>query len=331
MWHLDNRTPYAADYTWGRDKEGVHEWIVAVKATYHIQPDGALILAEEQLPPLLAPEYHGEPGASSLRYDADLISPKPATDIVLVGSAHAPGGRPSTEFWVALRIGRQSKQLRVVGDRFWRQGIFGLTATSPRPVAQVPLVYERAYGGFDQSDPDPTRQRMDARNPVGCGLVVEEGRPLPNFEPADGNLEKAGPAGFGPLDSFWSPRRELGGTYDERWQAGRYPLLPSDWDPRTLQCAPLDQQVNRPLRGEVIELTNLTPSGYLRFSLPALSLRLRTRLDGHTHEHRGELATVVLEPDVPRVSLVYQSTLKVRNNGDYLDETIITEKKPIQW
>lgn len=51
MWHLDNRTPYAADYTWGRDKEGVHEWIVAVKATYHIQPDGALILAEEQLPP----------------------------------------------------------------------------------------------------------------------------------------------------------------------------------------------------------------------------------------------------------------------------------------
>jgi hypothetical protein len=46
MWALDNRTPYKAGSTWGRDKDGVHEWIVAVKGTFDIRPDGSLVLSE---------------------------------------------------------------------------------------------------------------------------------------------------------------------------------------------------------------------------------------------------------------------------------------------
>ena len=33
MWALKNHTPYAAATGWGRDRNGVHEWLVAVKAT----------------------------------------------------------------------------------------------------------------------------------------------------------------------------------------------------------------------------------------------------------------------------------------------------------
>ena len=36
---------------------------------------------------------------------------------------------------------------------------------------------------------------------------------------------------------------------------------------------------------------------------------------------------MIIEPDHPRVILVWQSTLAVRNDGDYLDETIVTEKE----
>ena len=90
MWAVTNHTPYKVGRAWGRDKDGVHEWIVAVKGTFDIKPDGSLKLADEQLEPLLLPEYNGEAGVSSLRYDADLVAPKPTTDVVLNGTAYAP-------------------------------------------------------------------------------------------------------------------------------------------------------------------------------------------------------------------------------------------------
>ena len=36
MWAVDNRTPYGVGRVWGRNKDGIHEWIVAVKATFDI-------------------------------------------------------------------------------------------------------------------------------------------------------------------------------------------------------------------------------------------------------------------------------------------------------
>lgn len=67
MWTLLNRTPYAVDRTWVRDKEGNHVWVVALKATFDLDNTGQLRLAAEQEPPLLAPVYTGEPGHSSTR------------------------------------------------------------------------------------------------------------------------------------------------------------------------------------------------------------------------------------------------------------------------
>jgi hypothetical protein len=140
-------------------------------------------------------------------------------------------------------------------------------------------------------------------------------------------LEKAGPAGFGAIDSFWSPRRELGGTYDKNWEENRRPLLPEDWDPISLQCSPDDQRPKKHLRGgEPVELLGLTPSGVLRFSLPKVYLTFSTRIDDRVEEHRSRLATVIIEPDHPRVIMVWQSVLLCPTNGDYLDETIVREK-----
>jgi hypothetical protein len=246
MWSITNHTPFKAGKTWGRDKEGVHEWIVAVKGTYDILPDGSVKLSDEQLDPLLAPEYNGEDGLSSLRYEADLVAPKPTTDVLINGTAYAPKARPSTDFIVEARIGRIKKAIRVKGNRVWYEGLFGPAASSAQPITELPIIYERAYGGYDQTDPDPKKQRMDPRNPVGCGVVARsshrEGQALPNFEYPKGSLEKSGPAGFGAIDSFWSPRRELSGTYDKAWEQSRRPLLPEDWDPHSLLCSPVDQR-----------------------------------------------------------------------------------------
>jgi len=330
MWALDNRTPYKAESSWGRDKDGVHEWIVAVKGTFDIKSDGSLKLADEQLDPLLMAEYNGDPGVSSLRYDADLVALKPTTDVVLNSTAYAPKGRPSTDFLVSARIGPIHKVIRVIGNRTWKQGLFGSKPSAAEPITELPIIYECAYGGYDQTDPDPKNQSLDTRNPVGCGVAAKSyhriDQPAPNFEYPDGNLEKAGPAGFGALDSFWSPRRELTGTYDKAWEESRRPLLPEDWDPRSLLCSPVDQRPDTYLRGgEFVELTNLTPAGLLRFALPKAYLTFSTHFGRRIEEHSSRLSTVIIEPDHPRVIMVWLSSLLCRKDGDYLEETIVRE------
>lgn len=334
MWSITNYTPYKAGKTWGRDKEGVHEWIVAVKATYDIKPDGSVMLAEEQLEPLLAPEYNGEDGVSSLRYEADLVALKPTTDVLINGTAYAPNGKPSTNFIVGARIGRIQKAIRVRGNRVWYEGAFGPASSSAQPITELPIIYERAYGGFDQTDPDPKNQQMDSRNPVGCGVVAQAdsrlGQPVPNFEYLNGNLEKDGPAGFGAIDSYWSPRRELTGTYDAAWQQNRLPLLPKDWDPRSLLCSPVDQRPQSYLvGGEIVELTNLTPGGKLIFALPKVHLSFRTLIDTRKEEHRSRLSSVIIEPDHPRVIMVWLTSLACHKDADYLEKTIVREERHI--
>lgn len=331
MWALNNKTPYAAERTWGRDINGLHQWIIAVKATYNIQKDGNITLADEQDEPLFAPEYFGEPGLSSLQYDADLISTKPTTDIILNATAYAPRGKPSNEFAVAMKVNGLQKQLKVMGERYWQNGIMGLKASKSRPVTAVPIRYEKAYGGWDRSNPDPAKQTWDPRNPVGSSFVKNElqlGQAIHQFEYPSGSPHKTGPAGFGAIDSFWSPRRELVGTYDEKWQQNRHPLLPLDWQPQSLQCAPKDQQTAKPLRGgEQVVLTNLTPEGRLSFLLPRVYLAFTTHIDGRVEEHRSQLTSIIIEPDQLSLKMVWTTVLLCKNEGDYLDQTIIREKR----
>jgi hypothetical protein len=330
MWDVDNQTPYSADSIWDRSKEGVPEWIVAVKGTFEVRADGEAVVAEEQLEPLVAAEYNGDGGVSSLRYDADLVGAKPTTDIVVNGTAYSPGGRPSVDFPIELRVGPLRKVLRVKGDRWWQGD--GERSSAPEPVSQVPIVYELAYGGYDHVDPDPKNHALDARNPVGCGRVADSrrrvGTKLPNFEYPDGKIEEAGPAGFGAIDAFWSPRREYLGTYDGDWERDRKPLLPEDWDPRSRLCSPPDQQPPSHLHGgEVVELINLTPGGHWTFRLPRVHLRFTTQIRNRTEEHRGQLSTVVIEPDKKRVLLVWLSTLPCPTDVDYLEETKVRMKR----
>lgn len=335
MWSLDNRTPYKVGRGWGRDKQGVHEWIVAVKGTFDIVPGGVPDLSSEQLSPLLVADYAGKPGRSSVLYEADILPQKPTTDITLNATAYAPNGRPSTSFPVTMTVGSVQKALRVIGDRRWMRTPVGLAVTETQPVRSVPIRYERAYGGYDDSGPDVRAHRIDLRNPVGRGIFAESGRasgqPLHNFEYPSGSPEKSGPAGFGALDSHWSPRREYAGTYDLAWQQTRSPLLAADWDPRSLQCAPRDQQPSAHLRGgELVQLVNLTPNGRLSFVLPKAYFTFTTRIRSRKEEHRSRLTSVIIEPDANRLIMVWTSTLACPTDVDYLEETTIRLKPFLQ-
>ena len=334
VWALTNKTPYGAERNWTRDTDGVHWWVVAVRATFEVGAGGQLTLADEQLPPVLAPEHHGEPGESSLRYDSDLLALKPATDIIVVGHAHAPRGRPATSVDVTLRAGPLEKTLVVHGERVYYDGVTGLTTTKPQPFVDRPIVYEHAFGGGDFSDPDPSRHRIDERNPVGRGFGQQRtallNTPAHTIEYPSGDPARRGPAGFGAIDRAWLPRRTLAGTYDGQWIEHRKPLLPKDYDPAFALGAPVDQRPAHPLMGgEQIGLFNMTPDGRMVFALPRISLRLTSRFGRTRRPHDAPLlATVLLEPQHSRVSLVWQSGLRVAApDADYLDETEIEEQR----
>jgi len=331
MWALKNQTPYAAERNWTRDKHGVHWWLVAVKATFDIAPSGRLTLADEQPPPVLAPEYLGEPGRSSLRHDSELLAVKPNTDILVHAHAHAPGGKPAPTVPVALRVDRLHKELLVHGERTYERGLLGVAPTRPQPFTTRPIRYEFAFGGSDLADPDPRQQGLDERNPLGRGFARRAahrvGRPAHTLEyPRDAPAEM-GPAGFGPIEASWMPRRALAGTYDARWEQLKKPLLPDDYDPAFALSAPTDQRTEKPLvGGERVELLNMTPDGLLRFELPRLSLGFITRIRARREPHGARLVTVLIEPEERRLSLVWQSALRVpAPEADSLDETEVLE------
>src|SRR5205814_472944 len=120
MWAIDNRTAFAAERTWIRDADGAEVWIVAVKATYDIFPDGNTQIASQQPPVHSGPQPN--PGLASMRYETDLGPAKHATDIILNGHAYAKDGRPCYELPIAFRVGKVVRQAKVHCDRFWRRG-----------------------------------------------------------------------------------------------------------------------------------------------------------------------------------------------------------------
>jgi hypothetical protein len=336
MWQLDNRTPYAAERTWVRDRDGAEIWIVAVKCSFDIHADGTTEVAAAQPPVTQIPEYAdpAAPARSSLRHELDLVRTKLTTDVLLLGEAHAPGGAPVTQLEVGFRVGPVLKRLRVTGDRVWQGG----APSPPRPFATMPIGWERAYGGIDPGSRDSPQPQWDERNPIGTGFMLDaahaEGLPLPNIEypdqPVQAWSDRPLPAGFGPLGAHWLQRRGLAGSYDERWQRERQPLLPLDFDDCHYQCAPADQQAPQfLLGGEPVALVHLTPQPEIRFALPRVLLGFETFFSDGTrllHE-RPRLHTVILEPSAMRVALVWHSALPCHPKVHKLLNTRIFEKR----
>jgi hypothetical protein len=336
MWQIDNSTPFAAERTWTRGLDGAEIWLVAVKCTFDIKPDGTTEVAVNQPPVTMAPEYTdpAAPARSSLKYDMDLMRTKTTTDVLVLGHAYAADGVPVTHLEVGFRVGPLAKRLRVTGDRVWRGG----SMSAPESFTKMPIVYERAYGGVDPATRDTSSPQWDARNPLGTGFAVSasgtDGMRLPNIEYPEQLVgdwkDRPVPAGFGPVCAHWQPRAQFAGTYDHKWQQDRLPLLPADFDDRYYQCAPFDQQTAQYLKGgEPAVLLNLTPDGELRFQLPRVFLGFETFfLTGERKVHdKASLHTVIIEPDVPRVSLVWHTALPCHPKVYKLDRTRIIEKE----
>jgi hypothetical protein len=273
---------------------------------------------------MFAPAFHGDPGTTSLKYDSDFFISKPTTDILLHGHAYAPNGQAVAQVDVGMRIGSLTKILRVTGNRVYRHMV-RLSPGEPEPFVALPITYERAQGGHELRSLQTDRPRFDARNPVGVGFAPLPGMPVPNVSYASSDPLGI-PAGFSPIASHWQPRVRYAGTYDEAWQSKRFPLYPVDLDDRFFLCSPEDQRPATHLRGgERVHLANLTPGGRLSFVLPRLAFRFETEFRARpTLVHRGTLHSVILEPDLPRIVMVWHTALPAHADVLRLNTTFIS-------
>lgn len=324
---LLNFTSMTAGYTMGMRPDGRTLLVVVVKGTFRIPESGeSVVLADQQSPIIDADVYTGEPGLSATLYESEYAPEKPRCDILLNGSAHAPNGRPTQRVPVALRVGALAKTFSVVGPRVWTRGLTTITPSEPEFFVKLPISYDAAFGGIDDTDPD--KPRYFDRNHAGKGFSHHMnldkliGQPLPTTEEIDnpvnnprGNYQ---PMAFGPIGRSWQPRPSYAGTYDKNWEENVCPFLPADFKPDHYQSAPLDQQTPYLQGGEEVSLLNLTPSGKTSFNLPRVDVPISVLLRGRpTKDLRmipAVIDTLLIEPDASRISMIWRASWPLRNN-----------------
>ena len=228
---------------------------VLVGRTYALDSRGGCELQEDAFRLCTEPEYlqglvyPGTIKPSLLRRDLDCYAFRNFTDLVVRGTVHTD--RPVKSAEVALTCaGPQvniAQKLAITGDRQVERGPTGPRLSEATPFTEMPLRYDKAYGGTDElaeergTDAELTRELAEAlgegvfteagtfsypRNPAGKGFLVEPdgliGLAWPNIELAEARLSTRD------LERLAQPL--------EHWGERPYPIgfdwFSHDWFPR---------------------------------------------------------------------------------------------------
>jgi len=337
---IDNQTPFAVTPLFIADEDGRPIVVPVIKATFDVSPAGEVTLGEPQVPVDFKGTLYGEPGRSSPRLEPETAFIKLATDCVLLG--HAVSVHPTTQMDVGVRIGPVAKSARVTGNRWWLDGAVGLTMSSPEPFRLMPLVYERAFGGWDRTPEKEEHHEYEPGNPVGVGFVGKRGAPLvgsplPNIEDASDMLTsptgRVRPVGFGFVGVEWHPRVAFAGTYDDAWRENRAPLLPTDFDRRFFNAASEGLVAPGYLRGdEWVQASGVTPEGVWGFRLPGVEPPTVTVALPATGDVSlsTNLDTVIVDADARRVTLIWRAYAALRSGPHDVSALVITTTTAIR-
>jgi hypothetical protein len=212
------------------------------------------------------------------------------------------------------------KRLRVFGDRVWQKTPFGYRPSDPQAFGKIPVVYERCFGGADESLID--QPQFWAYNPVGCGFAGKSssmpfaGLSVPNVLSADASLQSpsadAQTACFAAIAPHWLPRVAHAGTYDATWQKEVMPLLPKDFDPQYYQAAPRDQILPNFIQGgEVVCIENMSASHLLEFEIPIQKPLVSLNLGDDLLELAANCDTLQIDCEERQFSLVWRARIDV--------------------
>ncbi|MDD3294084.1 MAG: DUF2169 domain-containing protein [Geobacteraceae bacterium] len=189
----------------------------------------------------------------------------------------------------------------------------------------------------DGPDSAPIAHTVCKANPVGVGFAEQwyldakqvKKFPAPRIDSPDNPVALPGetyvPQGYGIISKTWKNRLTLAGTYDDAWHEKRFPYLPEDFDSAFWNGAHPDMQIPYLAGNEEITLTNLTPEGTLTFRLPGQTPLVRALYaNGSSESHPALLDTLIIEPDLMKISLVWRAMLP-----DFPDRTFVEARSTL--
>ena len=291
---------------------GQLEVTLFARGTWQLRPDGSLTQIEDPVAqgfmsgdvwPDTDPDREGP-----VEYASDFADFKPRADLLLTGTAYAPGGKPTTVVDVGFTVGAWSKSLMAIGARAWKKGLlFGASMSDPEPFVSMPLTWENAFGGEGYR-----------ANPVGKGIKRER---LPTVERprqlVGSSSDKPLPASFAPISPLWFERtRKRGKKYGKAYQKTRAPWYSEDFDWSFFNAAPDDQQLEGYLRGdEPVVFSNLHPEASLiETRLPGVRPRAFLKhTDGRFVEVPLVLDTLYADMDAMKVYLTWRGLSPVES------------------
>jgi hypothetical protein len=328
---LVNQTPFPASLSLSKvlGSPDVRAGLLIAKASFHVDGQGQVVLSPDPFG-VLAEDEETELGV----LPAD-THPREGTEleVMLLGAAYAPGGRPVPSMQVSLTIAHRTWRLAVTGDRHWIGAGPDARPSEPDPFVRMPLGWERAFGGRCdvELDPHTVMEVMDPRNPEGRGFDAEalargfaehvgvpEGYPrfpllrrLPNVEHPEARVESFADR---PEPCSWAPRlvSMIRPTDDpkelERMARGEPVRMPVGW----LRSAPGMVLPAAPL-GTPVRATGVLPSGReWSFVLPAFAIHADYVL-GERHGSKPLVAQrLVLLPEESRFYLVFRMDFRMK-------------------
>jgi hypothetical protein len=251
---------------------------------WHLDPEQGDLFGED--------EFYRDDINSSVRYESDYVNFKPAGDLIINASSHAPEGKARTAWRCGVQVyspnGSCTNQLdlKIKGPK----GILRRQA-----ITKTPIRYEYCAGGIlkvENRGKEDESLIVDHDNPVGRGRYLYKDEPLREEQIWYTGKAFQAPPGFGAIHRSWKSRLDLAGTYDQSWVDEQHPLPPYDFDFRHNQAAHPALIVEGYFQtGMHIRLENLIkdhPDSY--FEIP--EYHLMTRI--HT-QHEQRMARMVMD------------------------------------
>ncbi|MBM7046359.1 DUF2169 domain-containing protein [Rhizobium lusitanum] len=314
MWQVDNRTPFAALGYFVRDRRGMENWVVAVRARFDIQEGGLNAVADDQGEIRITPDYADDENLE-LAAEADISPFRPKVDFLLAGNVTALDGRAVNQMEAGFDLGTYTKRALVFGPRRLRKKSGRLQLEGYESYRESRLSWRNSLGGADFMNADSPANDV---NPIGMGWT-SEWRTLPDateislplVENPKALIDEGAlptPYGFGAIQPSWAPRAEHAGTYDEDWRKYEAPLLPQDFSDRFFQAAPEDQIFDLK-GGETGRVIGLHEGGDYPFRLPQIIMECTTWTGGEKTESRPRLVSVLLNGSRKTVEMVWNTAI----------------------
>jgi hypothetical protein len=186
---LVNRTFASARARAVEHQEAADTYVITVtaKLTLKVDPEGNLVPDVDAPIPFFEEDC---PTPLGVLPRDDLDRPTPLFQVLAYG--HACAYSPTAALTLGLRVGEVSRELVVVGERYWVDPLRHIYST-PQPFERMPLTFDRCFGGRQmiQTSVDSALEMSWPLNPAGKGFdALAAARPLSAYLQADASYPR---------------------------------------------------------------------------------------------------------------------------------------------